>query len=126
MSKKRKFLIALLSTAVMTAGALGFAACGGGESATPNAEYYAAYQLYAQAETDAGRTPDAYQTRLQNMLSEAKGENGKSAYEIWKESPAGQASTMTEAEWLESLKGANGTGVAGVELTEDGTKLIIT
>lgn len=123
MSKKRKFLVALLSTAVMTAGAFGLAACGGGETATPNQEYYAAYQLYAQAETDAGRTPDAYQTWLENMLSEAK---GQSAYEIWKQSPAGQASNMTEAEWLESLKGADGTGVASVALSEDGTKLIIT
>lgn len=126
MSKKRKFLIALLSTAVMTAGAFGIAACGGGETATPNAEYYAAYQQYVAAENEAGRTPDAYQTWLENMLSEAKGEDGKSAYEIWKESPAGAASDMTEAQWLESLKGANGTGIASVELNEDGSKLIIT
>ncbi len=126
MSKKRKFLIALLSTAVMTAGAFGISACGGGETATPNAEYYAAYQQYVAAESEAGRTPDAYQTWLENMLSEAKGEDGKSAYEIWKESPAGAASDMTEAQWLESLKGADGTGIASVELNEDGTKLIIT
>ncbi len=122
MSKKRKFLIALLSTAVMTAGAFGFAACGG-EAAIPNQEYFAAYQIYAQAETDAGRTPDAYQTWLENMLSEAKGE---SAYEAWKKTPAGQASNMTEEEWLESLKGVAGNGIASVALSEDGTKLIIT
>ena len=49
-------------------------------------------------------TPDLYQQLLQKIDEAAKGEDGKSAYEIAVE----QGFVGTEEQWLESLRGADG------------------
>ena len=55
-----------------------------------------------------------------DLQVKAQGEPGKSAYELWKE--ANPTSTMTQAQWLESLKGEKGDqGIQG-EAGEKGDK----
>lgn len=73
-----------------------------------------AYQVYAAAETAAGRTPLVEAAWLVSL-------QGKSAYEVYKANTTDNPK-KTEAEWLLSLKGATGAkGVMGTGLYFIGT-----
>ena len=52
------------------------------------------------------------------------GEDGKSAYEIYLETVPEGETAMTEEEWLASLKGTDGVGIANISLTEKGELII--
>lgn len=66
-----------------------------------------AYNTYAKAETDAGRTPLALADWLASLKGK-DGDDGKSAYALYVDSvPAGQT-PLSETDWLASLKAKDG------------------
>ncbi len=93
-SKKLIALLAAFSLATATAALVG---CKDDNTPKADAGIYEIYQLYANANAN----PLTYEQWLEALKTEAKGENGKSAYEIAKEN----GFEGTEKEWLESLKG---------------------
>ena len=112
--KGKKFYLLLM--ALVCVGAMTFAACNtsnkpsGGNSAqeqdTRIENVYAQYVAYAQQN---GQTPMSYE----QWLATIKGEDGKSAYEVWLEN--GYTGTPSDfLEWLKGQKGDQGeTGAQG-------------
>ena len=128
--KNNKAVIALFVAMIVCLTACLFTACN--DDNTQDArdpQIVAIYNSYAQDAADKGETPLSYEEWLKSITGDKgekgdtgatgeqgpqgdkgdKGDNGvdgKSAYELWK--AANPESTLTQAEWLESLKGANG------------------
>jgi hypothetical protein len=123
MKTKTKLLLALVSATALTAGAFGLTACDDSSNTTSNdSALYAAYQTYKTNTEASNETAMSYEDWVASIATAAKkgdkgdpgddGDNGKSAYEIYKEK--NPTSTLSEEEWLASLKGEKGdTGAAG-------------
>lgn len=155
MTKTKKLLIALLSVSCLTAGAIAFTACGENSADARDPQINAIYQQYVAYADANGEEVLSYEDWLALIKGEPgkdgtngtngtngedgkDGEDGKSAYELYLETLPEDQVPLSLEEWLASLKGADGTdgtngtngeagvGIESVELSKDGTKLIVT
>ena len=123
MNRAKKIFLAVLSTLAITAGALGVASCGNKDK-NPSAQdseirqVYATYVTYMEAQ---GQSPLSYEEWLASIKGE-KGEDGKSAYQIWLEN----GHTGTQGDFLNWLKGEKGDQGEQGEKGDDGEAPTIT
>lgn len=101
--KKAKFLLATAAVATAITCAVGCTACGGGSSADKDKDIAAVYQLYVAYADAKGETALTYEQWLETIKG-PQGATGKSAYEV----AVANGFEGTEAEWLASLRGADG------------------
>lgn len=113
---KRKLIAALLASACITAGAFGIVGCEGCNDDTADTDnrdthIVAVYNLYADNARANGDDVLSYDDWLATIKGEngKDGKDGKSAYEI----AVANGFKGTEKEWLDSLKGANGSSSDG-------------
>lgn len=107
MGKKSK-LVALVAGASLLLGTFGLTACAPeNDDKTGNRvpeDIYAIYTAYAETAGEDAMTYDEWYAHLLETAKGDKGDDGKSAYDIWKEN----GHSGTEAEFLEWLKGGKG------------------
>ena len=109
MGKKSK-LVALVAGASLLLGTFGLTACvPENDDKTGNKvpeDIYAIYTAYAETAGEDAMTYDEWYAHLLETAKGDKGDDGKSAYDIWKEQDGNAG--KTEAEFLEWLKGGKG------------------